>query len=287
MRFTAAPKRLAPSLAPVAAGSCHAAAASALLWGLALPAGTVTVSSCGASGSKPPDTPGETRAESPARHRTSKAEPADPAAGEEGADETASSSLPTECARKDAELCTPPRAFARAVCQDTFPGVALYMFRAGTPWTRGYLRGKVQAWNASGGASVSGELEFDEEVLLLHKRSAAPGGMQVSGYTDGYDALRWDGSCVTLSSGEVTLSKPPRPGHADINWRFIDPTQRDAMKHSDSKVLQAFQMYGRECRGATMGEVSSKCIKAIAKLGDAVVDYVRAGGELPLPDKVP
>ncbi|MBN1612219.1 MAG: hypothetical protein JW940_36645 [Polyangiaceae bacterium] len=239
------------------------------------------------SSSTPPDTPSNMEAKSSARDAQTAAEPADPPAEEEQADKPAEHALPTECTKKDAEVCAPPRAFARAVCQDTFPGVALYMFRAGTPWTRGYLRGKVQAWNASGGASVSGELAFDEEVLLLHKRTAAPGGMQVSGYTDGYDALRWDGSCVTLSSGEVTLSKPPRPGHADITWRHIDSNQRDAMKHNDEKVQQAFRAYGRECRGATMGEVSDKCIKAIAKLGDAVVAYVRAGGELPLPAKLP
>jgi hypothetical protein len=282
MRFTAAPKRLAQSLAPDAADRCRAA----LVWGLSLSVVTATTS-CGGSGSKPPDTPSDTEVKQPAPSEQSAANSADPPADEEQADKPTEHGLPTECANKDAEVCTPPRAFARAVCQDTFPGVALYMFRAGTPWTRGYLRGKVQAWNASGGASVSGELQFDEEVLLLHKRTAAPGGMQVSGYTDGYDALRWDGSCVTLSSGEVTLSKPPRPGHANINWRFIDSPQRDAMKHSDTKVRQAFRAYGRECRGATMGEVSDKCIKAIAKLGDAVVAYVRAGGELPLPQKVP
>jgi hypothetical protein len=226
-------------------------------------------------------------AESSATSTTSPPKSADPPADEKDTDKAEERALPTECAKKDAEVCTPPKAFANAVCQDTFPGVALYLFRTGTPWTRGYLRGRVQAWNASGGASVSGELAFDEEVLLLRKRTADPGGMQVSGYTDGYDALRWDGSCVTLSSGEVTLSKPPNPGHAEINWRFIDSPQRDAMKHNDPKVQQAFQAYGRECKGATMGEVSDKCIKAIARLGDAVVAYIRAGGELPPPEKTP
>jgi hypothetical protein len=285
MRCSAAASRLVRWLDTSASGVCPGASAT-LLGGLILGVCTLAAS-CGASGSKSSSTPSNTEANRSARTEETAEKPADPPADEERADTAASSALPTECANKDSEVCTPSKAFAHAVCQDTFPGVALCMFRAGTPWTRGYLRGKVQAWNASGGASVSGELQFDEEVLLLRKRSAAPGGMQVSGYTDGYDALRWDGSCVTLSSGEVTLAKPPKPGHAKLDPHSIDSGQRDAMRHSDPKMQQTFQAYGRECKGATMGEVSDKCIKAIAKLGDAVVAYVRAGGELPQPEKLP
>lgn len=291
MRSNAGRIRLAHASGAATAGSCHSRAPAALVWGLLLSLCTPTAA-CGLLGSKSAKSASDSDDEaetSESSEKTAKT-PTDSPSEEEGegkAENTPSSELPTECANKDADVCTPSKAFAHAICQDTFPGVALYMFRAGTPWTRGYLRGKVQAWNASGGASVSGELEFDEEVLLLRKRTAAPGGMQVSGYGDGYDALRWNGSCVTLSSGEVTLSKPPSPKHAEISWRFIDSSLRDAMKHNDDKVQAAFRAYGRECKGATMGDVSDKCVKAVKRLGDAVVAYVRAGGELPMPEKVP
>ena len=42
------------------------------------------------------------------------------------------------------------------------------MFGKGTPWTRGYLRREVEAWNASGGVSSNdSKLALDEEVVTL------------------------------------------------------------------------------------------------------------------------
>ena len=133
--------------------------------------------------------------------------------GDEKAEATPSSGIPTECAKKGGSTCVPPKAFVQKLCgQSSYPGVALFMFANSSPWTRIYLRGKVKAWNASGGASDNSSfLEFDEEVLALAERKADMGGMQVSGAGGSYDALRWDGSCVTLQSEEVTMSKAPAP----------------------------------------------------------------------------
>ena len=114
---------------------------------------------------------------------------------------TGSSGVPTSCANKSGGTCVPSKAFVQKLCAANFPGVALYLFANSSPWTRAYSRGKVKAWNASGGASDNSSfLEFDEEVLVLVERKADLGGMQVSGAGASYDALRWDGSCVTLSS---------------------------------------------------------------------------------------
>src|SRR5688572_20069850 len=123
------------------------------------------------------------------------------------AEPAAKEGIPTECA-SSGEICTPPKGFVDRLCQDVYPNVALSMFRQGTPWTRGYMTRKTEAWNASGGASVAGFLEFDEEVILLKHRAAPKGGMQVSGAGGGYEALRWNGACVTLSGEEVTLRPP-------------------------------------------------------------------------------
>ncbi len=193
--------------------------------------------------------------------------------------------LPSDCASVDSPFCVPDRDFVSRLCTDTFPGVALLMFRKGTPWTRGYLTRKTEAWNASGGAAPQGELEFDEEVILLRKRGAT-GGIQVSGAGGGYDALRWDGSCVTLAEEEVTLKEPPRAKAAKVTWRWIDPELRDAMKE-DPELREAYRARRKECKGATMGEVSLQCVKADDGLSRAVEEYVRRGGDLPRPSKLP
>jgi len=243
------------------------------------------VVACGGSQAAPAEP--EASAESSEGESASAGE-SDEAAGSEdsGGAEAASSGLPTACARKGG-VCVPPRAFVRKLCADSYPGLALYLFANGSPWGRGYLRGKVKAWNASGGASDNSSfLEFDEEVLLLAERKADLGGMQVSGAGVGYDALRWDGSCVTLSGDEVSLDKPPSPKSARVEWRYLDDNVQEALR-ADSAVNDAYLERRKECKGATSGEVSLKCVKADQKLSDAIVGYLRGGGKLPEPTKVP
>ncbi len=193
--------------------------------------------------------------------------------------------VPKECSKKGG-TCVPPRKFVERLCAASFPGVALYLFANGSPWARGYLRGKTRAWNASGGASDNGWLEFDEEVLVLMERKADLGGMQVSGAGASYDALRWDGSCVTLSAEEMTLDKPPQPKAAHIDWRFLDDNVQEALR-TDSTINEAYQARRKECKGATSGDVSLKCVKADDKLSESIVKAVRGGAQLPEPTKVP
>jgi hypothetical protein len=194
--------------------------------------------------------------------------------------------IPTECAQRGDGLCVPDKEWVQRLCQNTYPSIALVMFREGTPWSRGYLTRKTEAWNASGGAAPTGTLDFDEEVVLLRKRSGGSGGMQVSGAMGGYDVLRWDGSCVTLADEEVTRSVPPKPKRAPVTWRFIDESIREKMA-SDEAVKEAKRRRGKECKGATMGDVTLACEKADKALSDAVIDYVRRGGELAEPEKLP
>jgi hypothetical protein len=202
------------------------------------------------------------------------------------AEAAASAGLPKECTKKEG-TCLPPRAFVQKLCSASYPAVALYLFANRSPWARGYLRGKTKAWNASGGASDNGWLDFDEEVLVLAERKADLGGMQVSG-TGGasYDALRWDGSCVTLSSEEMTLDKPPAPKNAKVEWRFLDDNVQESLR-SDAKVNEAYLARRKECKGATSGDVSMKCVKADEKLSAAIVAYLRGGASLPEPTKRP
>ncbi|HYJ08461.1 MAG TPA: hypothetical protein VEX18_05615 [Polyangiaceae bacterium] len=199
-----------------------------------------------------------------------------PAAGGEG--------VPTKCF-KQGSVCSPDPKFVKRLCNGKFPSIGLYLF-SNPAWTRGYLTRRTQAWNASGGASDSGWVEFDEEVLILYARVADTGGMQVSGAGGSFDALRWDGSCVTLQSEEVTMSKAPAPKNPPIDFRYLDDDTQEALR-KDDKVNAAWLARRKECKGASSGEVSLKCVKADADLTKTVIAFVRGGGTIPEPKKLP
>ena len=202
----------------------------------------------------------------------------------EAAGAAASDGVPTKCF-KDGSICSPDPKFVKRLCNGKFPSLGLYLF-SNPSWTRGYLTRRTQAWNASGGASDSGWVEFDEEVLILYARIADTGGMQVSGAGASYDALRWDGSCITLQSEEVTMSKAPAPKYPAIDFRYLDDDTQEALR-KDAKVNEAWLSRRKECKGATSGEVSLKCVKADENLTKTVIGFVRGGGSIPEPKKLP
>lgn len=200
------------------------------------------------------------------------------------ADDSDIGKIPTQCAQKG-DVCLPAEGFVQKLCEESHPNIALHMFKKGSPWTRGYLTRKTNAWNASGGASDNSELAFDEEVIILRHRAAAAGGIQVSGASGGYDALRWDGSCVTLASEELTRRLPPKAKAATVTWRWLDDAVQESLR-TNEKVDAAYKARRKECKGATMGTVSLKCVKADAKLSEVIVEHVRGGGELAKPSKL-
>jgi len=193
--------------------------------------------------------------------------------------------VPTKCT-KSGHLCVPDPSFSKRMCNGSFPSLSLYLFGNGFGFTRGYLTRKTQAWNAAGGASDNTFLEFDEEVLLLLERGGDASGMQVSGAGGGYEALRWNGSCVSLAKEEVTLDKPPAPKAAKVEWRFLDDNVQTALR-DDTTINLAVQKRRGECKGAVSGDVSLKCVKADDQLTRVIVEYLRKGGKLPVPSKLP
>jgi hypothetical protein len=240
----------------------------------------VLLAACG--GGKPAEAPvaesssSDTASDAAAPAADAKAEPAAEAGGGEA--------VPTKCFKSGA-TCSPDPKFVKRLCNGKFPSLGLYLF-SNPAWTRGYLTRRTQAWNASGGASDSGWVEFDEEVLILYARVADAGGMQVSGAGGSYDALRWDGSCVTLQSEEVTMSKAPAPKFPAIDFRYLDDDTQEALR-KDDKVNKAWQARRAECKGATSGDVSLKCVKADEALTKSVIGFVRGGGNIPEPKKLP
>ena len=144
-----------------------------------------TLVACG--GGKPAAAPeGESTGPEPAAESAESGATSDAAEGG-GESEDASGGLPTKCF-KGTDPCLPPPKFVERLRADTFPAVALHLFSPKAPWTKGYLKGRVKAWNASGGVSDNEAwLEFDEEVVLLRKRGG-PQGIQVSGAEGGWEA---------------------------------------------------------------------------------------------------
>jgi hypothetical protein len=236
----------------------------------------------GAQSPKPAEPENSASSAKPAALEPASSTAADPAKADA---EPAAAAIPTECT-KAGRLCLPDQKFTKRMCNDSYPSIALYLFGNGLPFTRGYLTRKTQAWNAEGGASDNDYLEFDEEVLLLAERGADPNAMQVSGAGGGYMAMRWNGSCVTLAKEEVTLDKPPAPKSAKVEWRFLDDNVQAALRE-DKTINTAVQARRKECKGAVSGDVSLACVKADDKLTQVVIEYLRKGGKLPVPSKLP
>jgi hypothetical protein len=203
------------------------------------------------------------------------------------------SAIPDECSDSDGEACMPPSPWVSKLCSGVYPEVALHMFRKGTPWTRLFSKARAPAFNTAGGApSLSDErVDMHEELIALRRNDDGRGmraGEMSMGEISGYDVLRWNGSCVTMHDGEFS-TKPPRRGrvaHSRIEWRWISDPIRNALQ-SDLDVHEAFVARKKECRGATLGSVTKACVKQDNQLVDAIVAYVRAGGDLPEPSEHP
>jgi hypothetical protein len=247
-----------------------------LFWSLGL-----SLVACGGAQAAPPAEP------VPAASSKEAAPAASSTPSAEGKTSVASDpiSVPTSCV-KSGRFCLPDQKFSKRMCNSGSPSLALYLFGNGFGYTRGYLTRKTQAWNAAGGASDNSFLEFDEEVLLLVERGGDAGGMQVSGAGGGYEALRWNGLCVTLAKEEVTLDKPPAPKTAKVEWRFLDDNVQAALRE-DSTINAAVTKRRQECKGAVSGDVSLTCVKADDRLTQVLVDYLRKGGKVPVPSKLP
>jgi hypothetical protein len=203
----------------------------------------------------------------------------------------AKKALPTACASepsiKGAKACLPPPTFAKKLCGGIYPEVALGMFAKGAPWTRVWLAGDVEAWNASGGLTHRAKLAFDEEVLVLSRYAAGgSGGIVMTGAMASYDVLRWDGTCVSILEGELTTRRPPAPKPAAVPWSRLEETTRRALLTSP-KVKSSHDSLDRACTSVSSPVEKKACDKADKAFAQAVADFVRGGGMLPTPARRP
>jgi len=199
----------------------------------------------------------------------------------------AESMLPAGCG-DDGQDCLPPEAWVDKLCGGVHPELALHMFRGGSPWKRLYSRHIAPAFNGSGGPSLSDErVQKGEELIALRRNTDAKrsnAGEMSIGYTAGYDMLRWNGSCVTLHDGEFSSKTPRRRQHARVDWRALGDRVQSTLR-ADELISRAYIARRKECRGISIGNVTRKCVEQDKSLIKAVVDYVRAGGELPEPSE--
>ena len=207
--------------------------------------------------------------------------------------------LPTACAAegavKDAKACLPPAEFAKKLCSGSYPEVALGLFAKGTPWTRIWLAGDVDAWNASGGLSARTKLAFDEEVIVLSKHAPNTGGIVMTGAAASYDVVRADGSCYSVMDGEITTRRPPTPKLAAVPWSRLEETTRRALTASP-KVRSSLDAFGKACSGEESGGAARSaaeqknrkaCDKAERVFTAMVADAMRSGATLPVPARRP
>jgi hypothetical protein len=197
-------------------------------------------------------------------------------------------SLIPSCSPTEDGDCLPPSRWVDKLCSGVHPEVALHLFRGGSPWKRVYSRARAPAYNGAGGPSVSDDrVERGEELIALRRhtdgRGSSAGELSI-GDTAGYDLLRWNGSCVTMHDGEYSTKAPRRRQHARVEWRWLGEEVRSALQ-SDGNVKQAYVARRKECKGATLGSVSKKCVEREDSLVAAIVDYVRNGGPLPEPSE--
>jgi hypothetical protein len=204
--------------------------------------------------------------------------------------------LPTTCGAdgsiKDTKLCLPDAAYAKKLCSGVYPEVALGLFGKGTPWTRIYLAGDVEAWNASGGRTHRAKLAFDEEVLVLGKHGAAAGGgIVMTGAQASYDVLRWDGTCVSVMEGEITTRRPPAPKPAEVAFSRLEETTRHALLAAP-KVKSTHDALFKACSALSSPSATTtdkkSCEKADKAFSMAIVETVRTGtAALPSPARRP
>jgi hypothetical protein len=215
----------------------------------------------------------------------------EPPAAEEEAAPSEPAALPTACAEGTNEpMCMPDVDFAKRLCGGVFPDVALTLLGKDQPWTRMYMTGDYEAWNASGGMATRARLAFDEEVLVVAHRQMRPGGIVMTGAGATYDVLRWDGTCVSVEANEITQKKPPQPRAAPIPWRRLGEATRIALL-SQPKVQAGQKLVEKECGAAPTATgakaAQTKCDRADAAFDKAIVDFVRSGGALPAPARRP
>ncbi len=244
---------------------------------------TLLCGGCAASSRARSASPVRARAQAPAvvpsvaQHSEPDRDPTSPPAPEASNEaDSVAREVPTECASQSEEICTPPSSFVRELCRKRQPNVALTLFRKGTPWTRTYVRVRnMEAWLVGGRRASPAKLKLFEEVIIVRDRAARDGSIKVSG-AGSFDVVRWDGTCVSVMSDEVSTRPPAMPEVATIQWKRLDPRVRKVLV-GDQRIAYRDEKRREHCRG----ENQRRCEAARLRLSDMVASFIRDGGSVP------
>ena len=121
-------------------------------------------------------------------------------------------------------------------------------------------------------------------VLILAQHGGS-GEMQVSG-TGGFDVLRWDGTCATLSDDELVMQVPAPPRLAQFAWKNIDDGIQEALLQNEA-IRSARASERKRCHGMSQTLRSASYREAAERLNDHIVVAIRTGMNLPLPEYAP
>lgn len=179
----------------------------------------------------------------------------------------------------------PPAAWVKKLCENVYPDVALHMFAKGTPWQRIYMLKSAEPYNASGGMSRLGNIMTRGEELIVLRRHEVRSDYEMANL-GGYDVLRWNGACATVHDGEYTTKAPRAMGHAPVEWAQLGEGMQQKLEASPA-VSTVYDARRRECKGALIGDVSDTCERYDRQFKDEIVRYVRQGGLLAAPSKLP
>jgi hypothetical protein len=244
----------------------------------------LALAGCGSAPEKPPETP---RSEAKAKHKARKGKSAKSGKSRKSKSKRKTEApppYPVRCAKKKGE-CLPPADWVKKLCNDIYPDLALHLFAPSTPWKRLYMTARAEPFNASGGMSLMGDpMRPGEEVIALARREDS-GRIQM-GDTAGYDVFRWNGACATIHDGDFTTEEPNEVRHANIEWRRLGLPLRLALE-AEPSIGEVYETRHSKCRGKSIGKVSRECVEYDGLLTAEVVRYVRNGGKVPKPTKVP
>jgi hypothetical protein len=213
--------------------------------------------------------------------QTGHADSTDKAEANDGTESVlAISDLTQTCeSNRGGESCSAPPSVVKKLCERaSSPETALYMFQKDSPWKRIYVNRDLDAWYAGGhaacGHSAKSTLTLDEEVIVLSHGANGSGVMVGSG---GFDVMRWNGSCVSVSPEEVSKKPPRTPTRANIPWQILDNKVRDALL-ADETIAAADKNRRKICRDDIMsGTKSTRCAKATDALSRAVAEAIGKG----------
>ena len=191
--------------------------------------------------------------------------------------------VPTRCADESAPICTPPVDFVDRLCDKRTPDLALSLFARGTPWTRAYVQRDMEAWYTRARSSPK-KLRYAEEVIVVADHSTSPSGIQVSG-NGSFDVYRWDGTCVSLMSDELTMRRPSTPDVATISWKKLDDDVRDVLEKN--RKISFRNDKRREACKEQSAPGRRRCERAEIGLSRMIAEYVRGGGDVPSPKLLP